>query len=58
MVTMVHNERRRTGRHLSTWLQAAGLVYAIGFGMALVGAAVELVGRGAISLVSWIAGFM
>jgi hypothetical protein len=58
MVTTVHTEQHRALRHLWTWLQAAGLVYAIGFGMVLLGAAVVLPILGAIELVSWIAGLM
>ena len=42
--------------HLWTWVQAVGLVYVVGFGMVLLGASVALVVRGAIELVSWIAG--
>jgi hypothetical protein len=44
--------------HLSTVLQAIGLVYVIGFGMALVGAAIELTGRTAVHVVSWMGGLM
>ena len=57
MVTTVQQGPRAL-RHLSTWLQAVGLVYAIGFGMVLLGAAVVLPVLGAIELVSWIAGLM
>jgi hypothetical protein len=42
--------------HLSTLAQAMGLVYVIGLGMVLFGAAIELTGRMAVHLVSWIAG--
>jgi hypothetical protein len=58
MVTMVQDERHGALRHLSTWLQAAGLVYAIGFGMVLLGAAVALTVRGVIELAAWVAGLM
>ena len=58
MVTTVHEQPRRALRHLLTWVQAVGLVYAIGFGMVLLGATVALTARGAIELVSWIAGLM
>lgn len=44
--------------HLSTWVQAVGLVYAIGFGMVVLGAAAVLPVLGVIELVSWIAGLM
>jgi hypothetical protein len=57
MVTTVQQGPRAL-RHLLTWLQAVGLVYAIGFGMVLLGAAVVLPILGAIELVSWIAGLM
>ena len=57
MVTTVQ-QRPRALRHLSTWLQAIGLVYVIGFGMVLLGAAVVLPVLGVIELVSWIAGLM
>ena len=40
------------------WVQAVGLVYVIGFGMVLLGAAVVLPVLGVIELVSWIAGLM
>jgi len=42
MATAVHTEPRRALRHLSTWVQAVGLVYVITFGMVLLGAAVVL----------------
>ena len=58
MVTTVRTEPRRALRHLSTWAQAVGLVYVIGFGMVLLGAAVVLPVLGVIELVSWIAGLM
>ena len=44
--------------HLSTWLQAIGLVYAAGLAMVVLGAAVALIIRSAIELVMWIAGLM
>jgi hypothetical protein len=44
--------------HLSTVLQAMGLVYVIGFGMVLFGAAIELTGRTAAYVVSWMGGLM
>ena len=40
MVTTVRTEPRRALRHISTWAQAVGLVYVIGFGMVLLSAAV------------------
>lgn len=58
MVTTVHAEQHPALKHLWTWLQAVSLVYAIGFGMVLLGAAVVLPVLGAIELVSWIAGLM
>ncbi len=58
MVTTVRTEPRRALRHLSTWVQAVGLVYVIGFGIVLLGAAVVLPVLGVIELVSWIAGLM
>ena len=58
MVTTVRTEPRRALRHLSTWVQAVGLVYVIGFGMVLLGTAVVLPVLGVIELVSWIAGLM
>ena len=45
-------------RHLSTWAQAIGLVYVIGFGMVLLGGAIALPVLGAIELLDWIAGLM
>jgi len=42
MVTTVHERPPGTLRHLWTWVQAVGLVYVIGFGMVLLGAAVVL----------------
>ena len=56
MVTTVHEGPRGFVGHLWTWVQAVGLVYVVGFGMVLLGASVALVVRGAIELVSWIAG--
>jgi hypothetical protein len=58
MVTTVRDQPRAALAHLWTWLQAAGLVYVSGFGMALLGAAVVLPIFGLIELVSWIAGLM
>jgi hypothetical protein len=58
MVTTVHDEPRRALRHLSTLLQATGLVYVIGLGMVLLGASVALAVRGVLELVSWLAGFI
>jgi hypothetical protein len=58
MVTTVHERPPGTLRHLWTWVQAVGLVYVIGFGMVLLGAAVVLPVLGVIELVSWIAGLM
>jgi hypothetical protein len=58
MVTTVHEQPRGALTHLWTWVQAAGLVYVIGFGMVLLGAAVVLPILGVIELVSWIAGLM
>ncbi len=56
MVTTVRTAPRRAMKHLSAWAQAVGLVYVIGFGMVLLGAAVVLPVLGVIELVSWIAG--
>jgi hypothetical protein len=58
MVTTVCEQRGGTLRHLWTWVRAAGLVYVIGLGMVLLGAAVVLPVLGVIELVSWIAGLM
>jgi len=58
MVTTARTEPRRLLRHLSTWAQAVGLVYVIGFGMVLLGGAVVLPVLGVVELVSWIAGLM
>ena len=58
MVTTVHERPRGALRHLWTWVQAVGLVYVVGFGMVLLGAAVVLPVLGVIELVSWIAGLM
>ena len=58
MATTVHQEPRGSLQHLSTWVQAIGLVYLVGFGMVVFGAAVDHTFRGAIELVSWIAGLM
>ena len=58
MVMTVHELPRGALRHLWTWVQAAGLVYVVGFGMVLLGAAVVLSVLGVIELVSWIAGLM
>ena len=56
MVTTVHERPRGALRHLWTGVQAIGLVYVIGFGMVLLGAAVVLPVLRVIELVSWIAG--
>jgi len=58
MVTTVREQPRGALRHLWTEVQAIGLVYVIGFGMVLLGAAVVLPVLGIIELVSWIAGLM
>lgn len=58
MVTTVREEPRGFLRHLSTWVQAVGLVYVVGFGMVLFGATVALTIRGVIEVVSWVAGLM
>jgi hypothetical protein len=58
MVTTVHARPRGFGGHLWTWVQAVGLVYVIALGMVLLGATVALTVRGAIELVSWIAGLV
>ena len=58
MVTTVHNGPRAALTHLSTWLQAIGLVYAAGLAMVVLGAAVALIIRSGIELVLWIAGLM
>jgi hypothetical protein len=48
--------RRRALTHLGTWLQAVLLVWLVGLAIILVGIPIALIGRGAIELVSWIAG--
>jgi hypothetical protein len=58
MVTTVHGRSRGALRHLATWVQAAGLVYVIGFGMVLLGAVIALPVLGVLELVSWMAGLM
>ena len=58
MVTAVYEGPRGPLKHLSTWLQAIGLVYLIGFGMVFLGAIVGMIVRGTTELVSWIAGLM
>ena len=58
MVTTVYAGPRGFVGHLWSWVQAAGLVYVVGFGMVLLGSSVTLVVRGAIELVSWIAGLV
>ena len=58
MVTTVHAEPRTALGHLTTWVQAVGLVYVVGAGMVLLGATVAVAIRGAIELVSWIAGLV
>ena len=58
MATTVHGQPRGALAHLWTWLQAAGPVYVIGFGMVLFGAAVVLPIFGLIELVSWNAGLV
>lgn len=58
MVTTVQERPRGALRHLWTWVQAVGLVYAIAFGLGLLGAAVVLPVLGIIELMSWIAGLM
>lgn len=57
MVTTVQ-QRPRALRHLSSWLQAIGLVYATAFGLVLLGAVVSWGLRGAIEGLSWLAGLM
>ena len=58
MLTTVHTSPRRALRRLSTWAQAVGLVYVIGFGMVLLGGAVVLPVLGAIELMSWSTGWL
>jgi len=58
MVTTVHERPRGFGGHLWTWVHAAGLVYVFALGIVLLGAIVALTVRGAIELVSWIAGWV
>ena len=58
MVTTVHEAPRRFVRHLWTWVQAVALVYLIAFGIVLLGAAVALPVRGAMELLSWVAGLI
>jgi hypothetical protein len=58
MLTTVHQEPRRFVGHLWTWVQAIALVYVIAFGMVLLSATVALTVRGAIELLSWIAGLV
>jgi hypothetical protein len=55
MVTTVHEAPRGFTGHLRTWIQAIGLVYLIGFGMVLFGAAITLFVRGVAAVVSWAA---
>ena len=55
METTAHAAPRGFARHLWTWVQAAALVYLIGFAIALLGAAIALPVRGAVELLSWIA---
>ena len=47
---------RRALTHLGTWLQAIALVWLVGFVIVLLGIPVALIARGAIEVVSWIAG--
>lgn len=54
MATMVPAPRRFIG-HLWTWVQASILVYLIGFGLVLLGAAVALLVRGVMEVTSWVA---
>ena len=58
MTATVDQKPQGVLKHVSTLVQAMGLVYLIGLGMALLGAAVDLTVRGAIELVFWIAGLM
>jgi hypothetical protein len=58
MATAVYEGRRGLLKHLSTWLQAIGLVYLIGSGMVFLGAIVGLIVREPIELMPWIAGLM
>ena len=58
MVTTVHAAPRGFVRHLWTWVQAVALVYVIAFGIVLLGAAVALPVRGAMELLSWVAGLI
>ena len=54
MVTTIHAAPRGFARHLWSWVQAIALVYLIGFGIALLGAAIALPVRVAIELLSWL----
>ncbi len=54
MATTVPAPRRFIG-HLWTWVQASILVYLIGFGIVLLGAAVALLVRGVMEVTSWVA---
>ena len=55
-ITRPDTWRHRALTHLGTWLQAVLLVWLVGFAIVLVGIPIALIGRGAIELVSWIAG--
>ncbi len=56
MATTIQQESRGALKYVFSLVQAIGIVYLIGFGMALFAATVELTARGAIELVSWIGG--
>jgi hypothetical protein len=58
MLTTVDEQPYGALRHFWTLVQATSLVYVIGFGMVLLGAAVVLPVLGLIELVYWIAGLM
>jgi hypothetical protein len=58
MVTTIHEDSRGALKHLSTSVQAIGLVYLIGFVMALLGATVALMVHAVIEVVSGIAGLI
>ena len=58
MVTTVREQPRAAVKHLTTWVQAVGLVYLIALGIVLLGITVALTARGAIELVSWMAGLV
>ena len=56
MVTTVSKEPRGVLWHVSTWLQAIAVIYVAAFAVVLIGAAIALMVRGGVELVSWIGG--